>query len=60
MFCKRCSRVYSLDLNKEQSLFLNCSNCGDEQDVPNYIHITFETIVYINNTMYKMYTFVCK
>jgi len=64
MFCKRCKHLYSFDLKQDNSVFLNCSNCGDEENIPDYIHISFETILYINNKILyinkKIEKFFCK
>jgi len=59
MYCKRCTHLYSLDLKKDNSVFLNCSNCGDEENIPNYIQIPLDTIININISIYKMYNVVC-
>lgn len=64
MYCKRCTHLYSFDLNRDNSVFLNCSNCGDEEKLPNYIQTSFETILYINNQILyinkKIEIFFCK
>jgi DNA-directed RNA polymerase subunit M/transcription elongation factor TFIIS len=57
MFCKRCTHLYSLDLKQDNSFFLNCSNCGNEENLPNYIEISLETILFINK---KIEIFFCK
>lgn len=56
MYCKCCTHLYSLDLRQDNSFFLNCSNCGNEENLPNYIEISLETILYINK---KIEIFFC-
>lgn len=57
MYCKHCSHLYSFDLRQDNSVFLNCNNCGNEENLPNYIQTTFEIIFYINK---KIEIFFCK
>ena len=56
MYCKRCTHLYSLDLKQDNSIFLNCSNCGNDENIPIYIQTTFEIIFYINK---KIEIFFC-
>jgi DNA-directed RNA polymerase subunit M/transcription elongation factor TFIIS len=64
MYCKRCSKLYTLDLKIDNTVFLNCKNCKNEEDLPNYIQSSFETIFYINNQILyinkKIEMFFCK
>jgi DNA-directed RNA polymerase subunit M/transcription elongation factor TFIIS len=55
MFCKRCTHLYSFDLKQDNSVFLNCSNCGDEENIPDYIHVSFEIILYINKKIENLF-----
>lgn len=57
MYCKHCTHLYSLDLKQDNSVFLNCTNCGNEENLPNFIQTTFEIIFCIHK---KIEIFLCK
>ena len=64
MYCKFCSHLYSFDMKHDQTIFLNCKNCGNEEKLPNYMYISIEVIIYINIKIHlinkQIENFICK
>ena len=51
MFCKRCNKLYTLDLRMNRRVFFRCENdgCGYQEDIPWYLYYSIETMMFLNN-----------
>ena len=60
MYCKRCKKLYSLDIRMNRQVFFRCENegCRFQEDIPWYLYYTIETIMFINNKIENI--FCCK